>query len=106
MAVVDLSGCLVIVVRPEETRPLVVEVFASDLDRARLADWLGAQPELLEFVARALRLAGGHDDALDELSAVAGSAPGDDTAWLELLSRWVELTPAERRHLLRDEDDD
>lgn len=58
-----LENCVVIVLRPEESKPTVLFPSGSELDAQRSIDWLARQPALLELVVRALRLAGDVDDS-------------------------------------------
>jgi hypothetical protein len=82
------EGAIVILLRPEETRPRVICVCRPDheLDMERVVNWVHTQPDLLELLVRALRLAGVAGDVLDSIGEAAG-APGDDEVWLELWRR-------------------
>lgn len=92
----DLVNAIVIVIRPEESAPVVRTFFRTEVEVARANLWLETQPALLEIVVKALRLTGAYDDVLDGLAEAAGT-PGDDDAWLELWRRhepW-KLPPAD-----------
>ena len=59
---VDLSGALLIVIRPEE-RPLVVGTCGSRGNFERLRLWIQSQPRILELVELAAELEGEGDPA-------------------------------------------
>lgn len=95
--IITLEDCFVVVIRNEETRPTVIEAFASAEDRTRTLQWALSQPELANLLMRALRLEGRIDEHFDQLNTTAGGEPGDDTAWLDA---WARLDPGERRRIM------
>lgn len=95
----DLRDCILIIVRNGESRPEVINVFSDEAVR-----WITTrQPELLELIVRAVRLAGSDDGILDRLNVAAGGERGDDAAWLEA-SRRIEPDERPSLRLLREGD--
>jgi hypothetical protein len=83
----ELKNAVLIVIRPEESRPQVTGFFDAPLDQTRVLEWVHRHPDLLELLVRALRLSGEADEVLDAIAAAAGS-PGDDEGWLEVWRRF------------------
>ena len=61
----QLANAIVIVLRAEESQPIVGGVFSTRLDMRRAVSWVATQPELVELLERALALAGDDLQALD-----------------------------------------
>jgi hypothetical protein len=55
-----IGSAIVIVLGPEQSRPVIADTCRSPEDRARILAWVASQPQLLELYVRALRL-GGYD---------------------------------------------
>lgn len=100
-----LRDSIVIIIKPEESRPTVAFVSREGVESARVVHWVTTQPPLLELLVRALRLAGGVDDVLDGLSTAAGGEPGDDQAWQRATTTWLALPASERRRLMDSEEE-
>lgn len=97
----NLTDCVVIVVRNGESRPEVINAFSESALR-----WVATrEPELFELIVRAMRLTGEIDETLDGLSLAAGGERGDDTAWLAAWQSVDSPEEARRLRLVREGDE-